>query len=182
MLSPKWKDSAYKHLFGTDHSYLASHTIRPPLIRTENLPGRCRSAAGQLMMFDQADNPHPEFLRAVAICRGYFCRELGGQYVGYDPMNATVIVMPDDDRRVVLGALDFELHEGHPAHLCWAYIHPDWRRKGAMTDAIRDLRSRHKDFTVEFPVSPGMRSILRKMNHPQAEMENPSYSDFRYRS
>jgi hypothetical protein len=173
-----WQDSVRRAVTGK--TFRDRYTIRPPLVRTEvftSIPMKC----GQLAMYDVSEDVHPQILRAVAINRVYFCREMGGEFTcSYHAQNALLFVSLVDDHRIVFGALDVETDVEGPPLVTWVYLHPQWRRKGVVSDALLYVQKKYGEVSVEFPISAGMRSILRKMGHPQAERENPSHENKNY--
>lgn len=139
------------------------YTIRPPVVRTRvfvDRPRRC----GQLALYDVSGDYHPEILRAVAINRVFFDREMGGEVTySYLAQNALLFVHLNDDQRLVLGAMDVETYADKPPVVTWIYLHPEWRRRRVGTNAMLYIHEKYGEFSVEFPISSGMRAILRKM-------------------
>lgn len=150
------------------------YTIRTPTVKTDSFIGD-HTRAGHRWMYDvTAEIVASEFdiMRAVAICFVYFTREIKIP-VGYDyeALNPILFVELADDKRVVLGACDVEFAQEKPV-LTWAWIHPQFRGMGMMTDALRFLDRKYGSFNVQFPISHGMRAALLKVGHPQAEKPN----------
>jgi GNAT superfamily N-acetyltransferase len=115
---------------------------------------------------------------AVAILRAYYGREMGGEfYMDYEGEVPTYLMVMHDsgDTAWALGILCFHhfgrerlpFGDGHCFMFAW--VHPLFRRQGLMQAAIKLAAADLGQFYCQTPISRGMREILRKMGHPQAD-------------
>jgi hypothetical protein len=142
--------------------------------RLRSLSGR--TAAG---LYDCGPKPWSNPVHAaVAILRAYYGREMGGEfYMGYEGEVPTylMVVRDDDDTAWVLGILCFHhfgrerLPFGDGYQFMFAWVHPLFRRKGLMQSAVKLTANDLGLFHCQTPISRGMREVLRKIDHPQAD-------------
>lgn len=177
---PGWRKMADRFLNGRtlgDRYALRLVPIPERHLATE----RMRPLRGRKMaeLYDCGPKPWPDPLHAaVAVLRAYYCREMGGEfYMGYEGEVPTylMIIRDDDETMWVLGILCF-YHFGREREavrdgyrFMFAWVHPLFRRNGLMQAAVKLVAGDLGPFCCETPISRGMREVLRKIDHPQAD-------------
>jgi GNAT superfamily N-acetyltransferase len=183
---PTWLDLAAPYLGAPDYRWGDRHIIRPYAIPTPELPpGPIRNAGPFAIVRCERPRDSPHVMAAALVLRAAFCREFRDTdpFAGYEATHPYLIFKPDEEVRWVVGALDFlfldarggeAAHPAGHAHLCWAYLHPDFRGRGVLTAALRHAHADLGDFTTEKPIAPAMLRVLRKIGHPDGDRTGPA--------
>jgi hypothetical protein len=177
---PGWWDTANRYLRG--RNFGDHYALRPvPIARKRLDAARMRSLRGSTLarLYNCGPKPWPDRIHAaVAILRGYYVREMGGEFdMGYVGEVPTYLILTGEDERTGwaagilcfnhFGPDRFPIDDGHCFMFAW--VHPLFRRKGLMQSAVKLVAADLGQFYCQTPISRGMREILRKMGHPQAE-------------
>jgi hypothetical protein len=125
---------------------------------------------------------------AIALARfgKYIQRECHYDFSVYDPKSicpcskdkwATYLFV-EDDKAIGSVVFNYNFYSNLPEHWCltWAWIAPEYRRKGLLTTSWLEFLKKHSPFVIQYPLSDSMESFKEKASNKNVKQLSNSCS------